>query len=156
MADIQERIKKIGNLFKEMQVTKVHTEAEETNVIYVVVTFPPRWIIDEDVETKFEVSVRDGNAQGEYYFCAQMVTGFDKVFDAIDYCIKVNEEAMERAKIFQEKLVQLKELFGNEEVSVEELGGLELVLGKKKKLQAKKKSPVDEIADQEMDGGDDR
>ena len=156
MADIQERIKKIGNLFKEMQVTKVHTEAEETNVIYVVVTFPARWIIDKDVETKFEVSVSDGNAQGEYYFCAQMMTGFDRVFDAIDYCIKVNEEAMERAKIFQEKLVQLKELFGNEEVSVEELKGLEFVLGKKKKSPAKKKTPIEEIADQEIEGGEDQ
>ena len=149
MADIQERIKKIGNLFKEMQVTQV----DGVSVIYVVVVFPARWIVDDTIKEKYEVSVMEGNYPGEYYFCADIDTGFDRVFDAVDFCIQVNKDAMERAKIFQEKLLKLKELFGNEEVSVEELKGLEFVLGKKKKPQTKKKTPIEEIADQEMDGG---
>ena len=148
MADIQDRIKKISGLFKEMQVTQV----DGVNVIYVVVVFPDRWIVDDTIKEKYEVSVADGNTPGEYYFCADIDTGFDRVFDAIDFCVQVNKDAMERAKIFQEKLMKLKELFGNEEVSVEELKGLEFVLAKKKKPQAKKKTPIEEIADQEIEG----
>ena len=150
MADIQDRIKKIGEMFKEMQVTQV----DGVNVIYVVVTFPNRWIIDDSVREKYGVSVMEGNAQGEYYFCAEIDAGFDTVFDAVDFCIQVNKDAMERAKIFQEKLTNLKELFGNEEVSVEELKGLEFVLGKKKKPQTRKKTPIEEIAEQEIEGTD--
>lgn len=152
MADnIQDRIKKLSGIFKEMQVTKVETDAEETNVIYVIVTFPPRWVIDESVEEKFDVSVREGNIAGEYYFCTDMTTGFERVFDAIDYCIQVNKDAMERAKIFQEKLLKLKEIFGNEEVSVDELRALEFTYQKpKKKPVQKKKTPIDEIAEKEI------
>ena len=150
MADIQDRIKKIGGLFKEMQVTQV----DGVNVIYVVVIFPDRWIVDDTIREKYEVSVMEGNNSGEYYFCADIDTGFDRVFDAVDFCIQANKDAMERAKIFQEKLLKLKELFGNEEVSVEELKGLEFVLGKKKKSPTKKKTPIEEIADQEIEGSD--
>ena len=148
MADVQERIKKVGEFFKEMQVTKV----DETNVIYVVVSFPHKWIIDGDgIQGKYDVTVMPGHAEDEYYFCADISVGFDTVFDAVDYCIQVNKDAMERAKIFQEKLLKLKELFGNEEIGVEELKGLDFVLGKPKRKQApKKKTPIEEIADQEI------
>ena len=149
MADIQERINKIGGLFKEMQVKQV----DDTSVIYVVVQFPNKWIIDEQISEKFNVSVIDGNgAPGEYYFCAEMATGFDTVFDAIDFCIRSNKEAMERAKIFQEKLLILKEMFGNEDITLEELKGLEIVPGKvRKKAVPKKKTPLEEIAEKELE-----
>lgn len=151
MADVQERIKSIKDFFKEMQVTKV----DETNVIYVVVKLPQKWVIDDSIQEKYDVSVMNGNDPGEYYFCADISTGFDAVFDAVDFCIQANKDAMERAKIFQEKLVKLKELFGNEEINIEELDGLEFVLPKvKKKPQPKKKTPLEEIADKEIEGND--
>lgn len=149
MVDVQDRIKKIGGMFKEMQVTRI----DDTNVIYIVVNFPQRWIIDDSTETKYEVSVREGKEPGEYYFCADLATGFDRIFDAIDFCIQVNKDAMERAKIFQEKLTKLKELFSNEETTVEELKGLEFTLSKpKKKPQTKKKTLIEEIANNETEG----
>ena len=148
MADVQERIQKIKDFFKEMQVTTV----DETNIIYVVVKFPPKWIIDDTIKEKYEVSIMDGEVPNEYYFCADISVGFDAVFNAIDFCIQSNKDAMERAKIFQEKLIKLREIFGNEEVSVEELKGLEFVLGKsKKKMTTKKKTPLEEIAEQELE-----
>ena len=150
MADVQERIKKTGEFFRGMQVTQV----EETNVIYVIVQFPNRWIIDDTIQEKFDVNVMDGKVEGEYYFCAEMGVGFDAVFDAIDYCIQANKDAMERAKIFQEKLMKLKEIFGNEEVSVDELRSLDFTYQKtKKKAIQKKRTPIEEIADQEIGGG---
>ena len=100
MADIKERIANVGQFFKGMQVTKV----DDTDVIYVIVSFPPRWLIDDAVTEKFDVNVMDGNEPGEHLFCAEMSTGFDKVFDAVDHCVRENREAMERAQLFQEKI----------------------------------------------------
>lgn len=147
MNDMQYRIEKISDYFREMQVTQV----DGTNVIYVVVSFPPKWIIDDEVEEKYEVSVRDGREPGEYYFCAEISVGFDKVFDAIDHCIGINKDAMERAKIFQEKINELKEIFGNDTYTIAQLKSLDFVFPpQKKKAPAKKKGPVDEIVEKEI------
>lgn len=150
MADVQERIKKLNGYFKGMQVT----QAEETSVIYVVVTFPPKWIIDEDIPEKYGVTPMDGQEPNEYYFCADINTGFDKVFDAIDHCIGVNKDAMERAKIFQEKINELKEIFGNGTYTIAQLKTLDFVFPpQKKKLPTKKKALIEEIMGQEINKG---
>lgn len=147
MADIQERIKKTGEFFNGMQVTKV----DETDVIYVVVHFPARWVIDDSIQEKYEVSVVNGKTDGEYLFCADMSVGFDAVFDAVDRCIQVNKDAMERARLFQDKINELKEIFGNEENTIKKLRTLEFTFPKQKKETGRKKSPVEEIADREME-----
>ncbi len=139
MNDVQYRISKIKRYFKEMQVTTV----EDTNVIYVVVSFPPRWIIDDEITKKYDVNVMDGKEEGEHYFCAEMGIGFDKVFDAIDHCIGVNKDAMERAQIFQEKIAELKEIFGDEAKTIDELRTLEFVFPPQKKSARKPKVPVE-------------
>ena len=148
MADIQERIKRAGEYFNGMQVTKV----DDTDVIYVIVRFPERWLIDETVQEKYDVSVVDGKMPGEYFFCAEMSVGFDAVFDAVDQCIQVNKDAMERAQLFQEKINELKEIFGNEENTIKKLRTLEFTFPRQKKEISKKKSLVEEIADQEIEG----
>ncbi len=147
MADIQERIKNTGAFFNGMQVTKV----DDTDVIYVIVHFPPRWIIDDIVKEKYEVSVIDGKTEGEYLFCAEMSVGFDAVFDAIDHCITVNRDAAERAQIFQDKINELKEIFGNEENSIKKLKTLEFTFPRQKKEANKKKTLVEEVAEKELD-----
>lgn len=136
MNDVQLRIGKIKQYFKEMQVTTV----EDANVIYVVVMFPPKWIIDDEITEKYDVSVMNGKEVGEYYFCAEMGVGFDKVFDAIDYCIGVNKDAMERAQIFQEKIAELKEIFGDGTRTVSELKTLTFTFPSQKKTIKKSKS----------------
>lgn len=130
-----------------MQVTQV----DGTGVIYVVVLFPEKWIIDDEIEERYGVSVRNGRGVGEYYFCAEMETGFDKVFDAVDYCIGVNKDAMERAQIFQEKLKELKELFANGENTIQRLKTLEFVFPMQKKSAKAKKPLIEEIVDKELD-----
>lgn len=117
MNDVQYRIEKVGEYFREMQVKQV----DDTSVIYVVVNLPQRWIIDDEIPEKYDVNVINGQDPGEYWFCADISTGFDKVFDAIDHCIGVNKDAMERAKIFQEKINELKEIFGDGTRTVSEL-----------------------------------
>lgn len=146
MADIQERIKRAGEYFSGMQVTKV----DDTDVIYVIVHFPVRWIIDDNVQEKYDVSVVDGKTDGEYLFCAEMSVGFDAVFDAVEHCIQVNKDAMERAQLFQEKINELKEIFGNEENTIKKLRTLEFTFPRQKKEINKKKSPVEEVAEKEL------
>jgi hypothetical protein len=146
MADIQERIKQVGEYFSGMQVTKV----DDTDVIYVIVHFPVRWIIDDNVQEKYDVSVVDGKTDGEYLFCAEMSVGFDAVFDAVEHCIQVNKDAMERAQLFQEKINELKEIFGNEENTIKKLRTLEFTFPRQKKEISKKRSPVEEVAEKEL------
>ena len=147
MNDIQERIARVKEYFNGMQVTKV----DGTDVIYVIVTFPDRWIIDDGIEEKYDVSVRNGKEPFQYYFCAEMEVGFDKVFDAVDHCIGVNKDAMERAQIFQEKLKELKEIFADGTRAISDLKTLEFVFPPQKKGIKRKKTPIEEIADKELD-----
>lgn len=135
MDDIQNRIKKIAQYFGEMQVTEV----ENTNVIYVRVYFPEKWIIDDSVEEKYNVKVVDGE-QGEHLFCAELEVGFEKVFDAIDHCIGVNKDAMERTQIFQEKIQKLKEIFADGTRTIAQLKTLDFVFPPQKKIATKKKT----------------
>ena len=68
--EIKDRIAKLGSIFKEMQITNV----DGTQIIYVVVSFPQNWIIDNDIEEKFNVTVRNNpSVPGEYYFIAVSV-----------------------------------------------------------------------------------
>jgi len=141
MNDVQYRIDKIKQYFKEMQVTNV----DGTSVIYVVVSFPQRWIIDHEITETYDVNVMDGKEQGEYYFCAEMKVGFDKVFDAIDHCVGVNKDAMERAQIFQEKIAELKEIFGDGTKTIEELRTLEFTFPPQKKSVKRPKAPTSKL-----------
>ena len=50
--DIKDRIKKISQYFKGMQVTNTD---DGTQVIYVIVSFPHGWIIDDELEKKFDI-----------------------------------------------------------------------------------------------------
>ena len=144
MNDVQYRIDKIKQYFREMQVTKV----EETNVIYVVVSFPQKWIIDDEITGKYDVNVMDGKEPGEYYFCAELSVGFDKVFDAIDHCIGVNRDAMERAQIFQEKIAELKEIFGDGTRTTEELKTLEFVFPPQKKSMRRPTKAIEKVLEE--------
>ena len=116
--EIKDRIKKISKYFKEMQITTVN---DGSQVIYVVVSFPNGWIIDDDVEKKFGVTVSQGTNIREYYFCTDIESGEQILFDAIDYNIEKMKEAIERAQLLSKKTTELKSLFENENITIEEL-----------------------------------
>lgn len=114
---IKQRIEKISQYFKEMQITTV----EGKQVIYVVVNFPRNWIIDENIESKFGIAVLRGNEPSEYYFSTDIDSGEEVLFDAIDYNIEKMQEAIERAQLLSIKTRELKSLFENENISIESL-----------------------------------
>lgn len=120
---IAERIKKIEPYFKEMQIITVEKEP----VIYVVVDFPYGWVIDEELESKFNISISKGEYNGEFYFCSEIKNGEEIVFDAIEYNIEKMKEAIERAQLLSEKTKTLKELFEDESISILQLRNLKFV-----------------------------
>lgn len=123
--EIKERIKRIANYFREMQVTTVNGK----QVVYVVVQFPKGWIIDDDIEKKFNITISEGTNFNEYYFCTDMETGEDVVFDAIEYNIEKMQDAIERAQLLAEKTKELRLLFENDNITLSQLKTLKLTLG---------------------------
>jgi len=118
--ELSERIKKLGKYFNEMQIV----EENGTNIIYVAVTFPSRWIIDEEFANSKSVTVMEGTISGQYYFCTDLDTGADVIFDVIDDNIEKMKEAIERAQLLATKTKELKELFENEDIKIEKLRAL--------------------------------
>lgn len=115
--EISERIKKLGKYFNEMQIV----EENGVNVIYVSVSFPTRWIIDEEFAQKKKVTILNGETPGQYFFAAELETGEGAIFDVIDDNIDKMKEAIERAQLLQQKTVELKNLFENEDIKIDKL-----------------------------------
>lgn len=114
---IKERIKKIHNYFKEMQIVTVDGE----QVIYVSVLFPNGWVIDDKIEEKFNVTVNEGTQPNEFYFATEIDNGEDKIFDAIEYTIEKMQDAIERAQLLRNKITELREIFQNDNISIGKL-----------------------------------
>lgn len=117
--DIKERINKLGTYFHKMEIVTI----EDKQIIYVAIVFPNGWIIDSDLEEKYNVTV-ERDSYGTYYFATEIENGVDTVFDAIDYNITKMKDAIERSKLLSEKTLELKRLFENEEIPVESLRNL--------------------------------
>ncbi len=153
MADIKDRIARIKPYFKGMQVENIEGE----QVIYVVVNFPPKWFIVEDIEEKYGVVVQEGNELGEWIFITEFENGFDTIFDAIDYNVGEMRTAQERADLLQKKVAELKELFMDEDMPIESLRTLEFSWKGKKKVATLKpqqktiKKETEEITTEEKE-----
>lgn len=114
---IKQRIENIKEYFKEMQIVTIDGE----QVIYVIVNFPYGWVIDELLETKFQVTVQEGEYPNEFYFATSIDNGESKVFDAIEYNIEKMKDAIERAQLLKIKIAELKDIFQNENITLGEL-----------------------------------
>lgn len=115
--NIKERIKKINEFFREMQIVNVDGE----QIIYVVVSFPKGWTISDQLEEKYNITIERGQKQGEYYFSADIETGEEQIFNAIDENISRMKEIIERAELLRDKTLELKDLFEDETITIEQL-----------------------------------
>lgn len=141
--NIKERIKRLGTYFNSMNI------AAENNIIYVLVNFPQGWGCSEVTEHNFNVkTVRDENP-GFFYFFADMEIGFDKLFDAIEYNIKFNEDAQAKVALLRNKIEELKNVFEQEDIQT--LETLEFKFKKKttKSPKSKKTEQQTNIQEQE-------
>ena len=133
---ITDRIKKLGNYFKEMQIVTI----DGKQVIYVIVKFPYGWVIDEEIGEKFNVTVSAGEYSEEFYFCSEIDNGEEKVFDAIEYNIEKMKEAIERAQLLSEKTKELKRLFENESITLSQLRSLKITYDENDNIIVPKKN----------------
>lgn len=116
--EISDRIKKISKFFETMQIVPGE---EGRQLIYVIVTFPPEWPVDEEGAAKRNVTVAAGTGAGQYIFCTDIDTGEQAIFDAIDENIEKMKDAMERARLLKEKTKALREMFEDESIPVSRL-----------------------------------
>ena len=124
MSDIKSRIKTLGDHFQEMKVANT----DSGDYIYVVLKFPADWILDEETTaTKFN-GVNCSVQNGLIVFWAEITTDFETVFDAIDYNIRINKEAQEKAVLFNQKYQELRDIFSDDHYTLEQLKTLTITL----------------------------
>lgn len=145
MADIKDRITKIKSYFVGMQVENIDGE----QVIYVVVRFPKKWFIVDNLMDKYDVTIESGNNEGEFFFITTLENGFETLFDAIDYNVNEMEIAQERAELLQRKVYELKGLFEQDDMTMEMLRTLEFTWKGKKKPSIVKQKKQEEITTEE-------
>jgi hypothetical protein len=129
---IKERIDKLGVYFDSMNLSS------ENGIIYIRVKFPKGWGCSELTEYNYNTKSVQDDMPGYFYFFADMEVGFDKVFDAIEYNIRFNEEAQAKVNLLREKIEELKSIFENEDIDV--LKTLEFKYKKKKVKNTIKRS----------------
>lgn len=131
---VEERIEKIHPYFSEM---KIVNGEDDSRFICISCRFPEKWKLTPDV-TKEKFGADCEKESGTSLFWCPISTGFDAIFDAIDYNINVNELAQERIALFKTKINELKELFNDNDITVEMLRTLTFSWkGKKKKTVSK-------------------
>ena len=134
--NIKERIERLGMYFNSMNVSA------ENNIIYVRVQFPKGWGCSELTEYNFNVKSVTDKIPGYFYFFTNMEIGFDKIFDAIEFNIRFNEEAQAKVSLLREKIEELKDIFENEDINV--LKTLEFKYKKKKPRSIKAQKTIKE------------
>ena len=144
MANMQERIAKLGKMFAGLN---IGNDNNGKQFIYLELVFPKGWGVSGLIKEKFQVNVVKNDTGTGYYFWAPIETGFDAVFDAADFNVKANEEAQEKKDFLAEKTRELQKLVLEEDMSV--LKTLEFKL-KKKKTSASTKKKVEENAVEEV------
>lgn len=125
--DIIDRIKKLGTYFNNMNI--------DDGIIYVRVCFPKGWGCSEVTEYNFNVKCVEDEVPGYFYFFTNTEEGFEKIFDAIDYNIKFNQDAQDKVNLLRTKVEELKNIFEEEDISV--LRTLEFKFKKKKEKNKK-------------------
>ena len=126
MANMQERIAKLGKMFAGLN---IGNDNNGKQFIYLELVFPKGWGVSGLIKEKFDVNVVKNDTGTGFYFWAPIETGFDAVFDAADFNIKANEEAQEKKDFLAEKTRELQKLVLEEDMSV--LKTLEFKLKKK-------------------------
>lgn len=131
---MQDRINKLNPYFKEMQVNAAN------GIIYITIQFPKGWGCSELTEHDFNVKTAQDKDTGLFYFFTEINCGFDKIFDAIEYNIKFNEEAQIKVDLLRDKIDELTLIFEKEDIDT--LKTLEFKYKKKTKGHKVKKNKI--------------
>lgn len=122
--EITERITKIEDYFLKFNI--------DEGAIILALKFPKEWTIPDAKFLKEQYGVVAGAAQyGSIIFATELQSGFNKLFDAVEYTICFNKEAQERLALLNAKILELKKLFATE--PLDSLKKLKFEVGKKRK-----------------------
>ena len=141
--DIKDRIEKIKPYFQSMNI------ASENNIINVLVQFHKGWACSDLTELNYGVKCVNAENPFSYYFFTNLEIGFDKLFDAIEFNIKFNEEVQAKVELLKCKIEELKDLFEIEDI--ETLKTLEFKYKKKKEKNSKSKIKKEEEVKEEIE-----
>jgi hypothetical protein len=137
MANMQERIAKLGKMFAGLNIGNDNSGKQ---FIYLELVFPKGWGVSGLIKDRFQVNVVKNDAGTGYYFWAPIETGFDAVFDAADFNIKANQEAQEKKDFLAKMTEELRKLVLEEDMSV--LKTLEFKVKRKKTVKKKAEDAV--------------
>ena len=116
-------------LFQDMEITERITKIKDYFLKFNIdegATIPDAKFLKE------QYGVVTGAAQyGSIIFATELQSGFNKLFDAVEYTIIFNKEAQERLALLNAKILELKKLFATE--PLDSLKKLKFELGKKRK-----------------------
>ncbi len=127
VSQIKDRIAKLGKAFQRMEIISNEVDGQQ---VYVAVSLPANWIVDDRTQEKFGVGHTTSN--GVTFFWGALEDGENNVFDAIDYNIEQNRTAQEKANLFEEKVKELQSIFTNDDYTIEQLRSLKIVVGESK------------------------
>ena len=146
MSNIKSRIDKIRDYFKEMQVI---TTEDGIQYIYIIIGIPNGWHISDDTESKYNLTIQNTN-DGIFFIAEMSDDAFERIFDSIDYNVRLNVTAEEKAKIFKQKIQELQNIFENDDIPIENLRDLTFTYKQPKikkkieKLEEEKEEQKDE------------
>lgn len=129
--DLNKKIENIKDYFRLCNIAE--------GIMYVLVEFPEGWIIPtkEILKELYKVETVADNKSRGFYFYIQLNEDTDNVFNAIDYTIALNKNIQEKNNLFEEALLDLKEMFMNED-DIVVLKSLKMTFTKKGRKQKKK------------------
>lgn len=126
---LQERINKISQYFKSMEITN--------NTLIVRVKYNNKWGVYPSDDEKIKVTKSDDAPNEWYYYGKVEDVTIDDIFDLIENTIEMNLSAAAKLELLNSKFEELKMLFASE--SLERLATLKFVLSTKKSYRKNKK-----------------
>ncbi len=115
---------KIANL-KGYLKTIVFTD----DVICAKVTVPEKWSVPASID-QLNVATKQINGQ-DYYFLTEFSNGSECILDAIEFVVSMNQDIDKKAKLFEEKVAELRSIFEREKF--EKLKQIDFIFKKAKK-----------------------
>ena len=116
----------VGDMLDLVVISKIGSDKEGGSFLLSQRRLQARKVWD-DIEKKFDVQIAAGNTPNEYYFFTSIENGEDRIFDAIEYNVERMKEAIERANLLSQKTLELKALFEDESISIEQLRNLKII-----------------------------
>lgn len=145
---LQERIKKNESYFRGMEIVN--------NTAIIKVLYGEKWGAYPSSDEKIKVAKSEEVPNEWFYYSDYTYTVIDEIFDLIEETVEMNLSAIERLRLFNEKMEELKQLFADEPLSKLQTLTFHFVEEEKskrrnkKKMTSMKKQPIEDELNSEV------